>query len=99
MPSVQSGRPPRCLVNLPTTARPEDLAANEHGKLTPGPLFAKIADAPAIPSELHKELPAGEDLVVLRVQEEWQMEEGDFRAGDLLVLAPVEGAANGDLLL
>ena len=75
------------------------LAANEFGKLTPGPQFHKALERPDIPTELLKELPAGEDLVVVRVQEEWRLEEGDFRAGDLLVLAPVESAANGDLLL
>lgn len=44
-----------------------DVAANEQGKLNSGPLFAKVADAPAILSELLKELPAGEDLMEARI--------------------------------
>jgi hypothetical protein len=76
------------------------LAANEHGKLTPGPLFPKAPGRPELPSELLKELPAAEGLQVLRVEEDWKLEEGaPFIPGDLLIVGPVEGFTAGDLLV
>lgn len=75
------------------------LAANEFGKLTPGPLFGKALERPDIPAELLNELPAGAGLQVMRVEHEWGLQEDDFCAGDLLVVAPNERADEGDLLL
>lgn len=76
------------------------LAANEHGKLTPGPQFPKAPGRPEVPGELLKELPAIAGLQVLRVEEDWKLgEDGQFIPGDLLVLGPVEGFGSGDLLV
>lgn len=76
------------------------LAANEHGKLTPGPQFPKAFGRPEVPGELLKEIPAIAGLQVLRVEEDWKFsEDWQFIPGDLLVLGPVEGFASGNLLV
>jgi hypothetical protein len=75
------------------------LAANEQGKLAPGPLFEKAPGRPGVPLELLRALPDAERLQVLCVDETWKMEEGDFQPGDLLVVAPVETSERGDLLV
>lgn len=74
------------------------LAANEFGKLTPGPLFQRGPARPAVPPELLRELPAGEELTVVQVDETWR-EDSRFLPGDLLILAPPEGASVNDLLV
>jgi SOS-response transcriptional repressor LexA len=75
------------------------LTANEHGKLAPGPLFDKAPGRPEVPIELLRALPDSERLQVLRVDETWKMDEGDFQPGDLLVVAPIETCEQGDLLV
>ena len=74
------------------------LAANEHGKLTPGPQFFKAPGRPAIPAALVAALPAGHELRVMRVDENWKGDDSVW-AGDLLVLAPPERLELSDLLV
>lgn len=64
------------------------LAANEHGKLTPGPVFVK-APGRAIPAALLQVLPAGAELHVIQVDGSWKVDDS-IRPGDLLVLAPAD---------
>jgi hypothetical protein len=63
------------------------LAANEFGKLTPGPLFDKAPGRHDIPAALLQVLPTGEGLRVVQVDENWKTDDSVW-AGDLLVLAP-----------
>jgi hypothetical protein len=74
------------------------LAANEHGKLTPGPQFFKAPGRPAIPAALISALPAGHELRVMRVDENWKGDDSVW-AGDLLVLAPVDQVELSNLLV
>jgi hypothetical protein len=74
------------------------LAANEHGKLTPGPQFLKAPGRPAIPSELLAALPAGHELRVVQVGENWKVDESIW-VGDLLLLAPAELVELSNLLV
>lgn len=74
------------------------LAANEYGKLTPGPQFFKAPGRPSIPAALVAVLPAGAELRVLRVDETWRVDDSVW-AGDLLVLAPAEQTELSDLLV
>ncbi|MGJ0223599.1 hypothetical protein ACQUZK_09380, partial [Streptococcus pyogenes] len=74
------------------------LAANEHGKLTPGPLFEKAPGRHDIPAELLQVLPSGEELRVVQVDEDWNTDESVW-AGDLLVLAPAHQVELSHLLV
>lgn len=74
------------------------LGANEHGKLTPGPQFLKAAGRPSIPAALLEALPAGHELRVVRVDENWKVDDSVW-AGDLLVLAPPEQVELSHLLV
>lgn len=74
------------------------LAANEHGKLTPGPQFLKAPGRPAIPSELVAVLPTGPELRVLQVDENWKADDSIW-VGDLLVLALADQVELGHLLV
>jgi hypothetical protein len=74
------------------------LASNEHGKLTPGPQFSKAPGRPAIPAALVAALPAGHELRVLRVDENWKGDDSVW-AGDLLVLAPLDQLELSNLLV
>lgn len=74
------------------------LAANEFGKLTPGPQFLKVPGRPAIPSELVAVLPAGSELRVVQVDENWKVDDSIW-VGDLLVLAPADQVELSHLLV
>ncbi len=74
------------------------LAANEYGKLTPGPQFHKAPGRPAIPAALVEVLPAGPELRVVQVDENWKVDESVWE-GDLLVLAPSEHVELSQLLV
>lgn len=74
------------------------LAANEFGKLTPGTLFDKAPGRHDIPAELLQVLPAGEDLRVVQVDENWKADDSVW-AGDLLVLAPADQVELSHLLV
>lgn len=74
------------------------LAANEHGKLTPGPQFFKAPGRPAIPAALVEALPAGAELRVVQVDEHWKVDDSIW-TGDLLVIAPPEQVELSDLLV
>lgn len=74
------------------------LAANEHGKLTPGPVFPKAPGRPSIPAALLQVLPAGEELRVLQVDDNWKADDSIW-AGDLLVLAPADQVELGPLMV
>lgn len=74
------------------------LAANEHGKLTPGPLFDKAPGRHDIPVELLQVLPAGEELRVVRVDDDWKTDDSIW-TGDLLVLAPADQVQLSHLLV
>lgn len=74
------------------------MAANEFGKLTPGPLFPKAPGRPSIPAELLRVLPAGEELRVVRVDESWKLDHSIW-PGDLLVLAPASQVELSGLLV
>ena len=74
------------------------LAANEHGKLTPGPLFSKAPGRPSIPAALLQALPAGAELRVLQVDDKWKVDDSVW-SGDLLVLAPAEQLELSHLLV
>lgn len=74
------------------------LAANEHGKLTPGPLFDKAPSHPSIPAALLQVLPAGAELRVLQVDQNWKVDDSIWE-GDLLVLAPADQVELSNLLV
>jgi hypothetical protein len=74
------------------------LAANEHGKLTPGPQFLKAPGRPTIPAELIAVLPAGPELRVVQMDENWKADDSVW-AGDLLVLAPADQLELSHLLV
>jgi DNA-binding transcriptional MocR family regulator len=74
------------------------LAANEHGKLTPGPQFFKAPAHPSIPAALLQVLPAGAELRVVRVDDNWKVDDSVW-AGDLLVLAPADQVELSHLLV
>lgn len=74
------------------------LAANEFGKLTPGPLFDRAPDRPTIPSALLEVLPAGAELRVVQVDGNWKVDDSVW-PGDLLVLAPADQVELSQLLV
>lgn len=82
------------------------LAQEERGgRLLPGPGFGRMATdavsqstAPAIPEAILQTLPAGVSFWVLRVEDDTLACEA-IRAGDLLVLAPLERTDLNDLLV
>lgn len=74
------------------------LAANEFGKLTRGPQFQKAPGRPAVPAALVEVLPAGPELRVVQVDENWKVDDSIWE-GDLLVLAPVDQVELSHLML
>jgi SOS-response transcriptional repressor LexA len=79
--------------------------AERGGRLLPGPGFGRMArdavsppTAPEIPEAILQTLPAGVSFRVLRVEDDSLASEA-IRAGDLLVLAPLERTDLSDLLV
>lgn len=61
-------------------------------------MFPNAPGRPSIPVELLQVLPAGEELRVVRVDENWKVDESVW-PGDLLVLAPADQVELSHLLV
>lgn len=67
------------------------VAKTSTGRLMPGAHFSKAPNRPTVPRELLEVLPAGENLRVMEVGQDWETDDAT-KPGDLLVLAPPDSA-------
>jgi len=67
------------------------LGSDEHGKLTPGPLFSTRYEEHSIPHQVLSLLPKGPDITVVTVDNRWELD-SSVQEGDHLFLAPAATA-------